>query len=164
MSIIWCELSPCFRLSTIFCVFWTLSNAVPRTLQTICLQNIISWPLDVLFGSSEFSWIKSQLWFGTPFQHAKWEKVTKYILEKMIQNRARKQQQDRAGEDGRRPGEPILFQVGQRWHLVVVVIVVTLVVVWSTAKEEKSQFFAAPGIVAYRIGSWGWYSLTNWAN
>ena len=85
MSIIWCELSPCFRLSTIFCVFWTLSNAVPRTLQTICLQNIISWPLDVLFGSSEFSWIKSQLWFGTPFQHAKWEKVTKYILEKMIQ-------------------------------------------------------------------------------
>ena len=53
----------------------------------------------------------------------------KSILEKMIQNRARKQQQDRAGEDGRRPGEPILFQVGQRWHLVVVVIVVTLVVV-----------------------------------
>ena len=38
----------------------------------------------------------------------------------MIQNRARKQQQDRAGEDGRRPGEPILFQVGQRLLLVMV--------------------------------------------
>ena len=33
----------------------------------------------------------------------------------MIQNRARKQHQDRAGEEGgRRPGEPILFNVGQR--------------------------------------------------
>ena len=36
-------------------------------------------------------------------------------LQKMIQNRARKQHQDRAGEEGgRRPGEPILFNVGQR--------------------------------------------------
>ena len=123
MSIIWCELSPCFRLSTIFCVFWRLSNAVPRTLQTICLQ-YISWPLHVLFGWSEFSSIKSQLWFGIMvhhFFHVRRMKKNhlkpmpiKSILEKMIQNRARKQQQDRAGEDGRRPGEPILFQVGQR--------------------------------------------------
>ena len=47
-------------------------------------------------------------------------KPNKRLLEKMIQNRARKQQQDRAGEDGRRPGEPILFQVGQRLLLVMV--------------------------------------------
>ena len=167
MSIIWCELSPCFRLSTIFCVFWTLSNAVPRTLQTICLQNIISWPLDVLFGSSEFSWIKSQLWFGTPFQHAKWEKATKYILEKMIQNRARKQQQDRAGEDGRRPGEPILFQVGQRWLLVVVVIFWGWW--WSGQRPNKKRDSSLQHQALWRSGSWllgSWwrYSLPIWAN
>ena len=61
----------------------------------------------------------------------------KSILEKMIQNRARKQQQDRAGEDGRRPGEPILFQVGQRWLLVVVVIFVTMVVVNGQRRKES---------------------------
>ena len=33
-------------------VFWRLSIAVPRTLQTMCLQNIISWPLDIMFGWS----------------------------------------------------------------------------------------------------------------
>ena len=125
-------------------VFWRLSNAVPRTLQTMCLQNIISWPLDVMFGWSEFSSIKSQLWFGTPFltrmqneeNHLK-PKPINYILEKMIQNRARKQQQDRAGEDGRRPGEPILFQVGQRWLLAVVVIFVTMVVVNGQRRKES---------------------------
>ena len=77
-------------------------------------------------------------------------KPNKRLLEKMIQNRARKQQQDRAGEDGRRPGEPILFNVGQRCFFVVLVIFLRGRW-WAVAKEEKNQFFPTPDIVAFTL-------------
>ena len=77
-------------------------------------------------------------------------KPNKRLLEKMIQNRARKQQQDRAGEDGRRPGEPILFNVGQRCFFVVLVIFLRGRW-WALAKEEKNQFFPTPDVVAFTL-------------
>ena len=127
-------------------VFWRLSNAVPWSFQTMCFQKIISWRLNILFGWSEFLWIKPKNCFGAPFltcrqmkeNHPK-PKPNKRLLEKMIQNRARKQQQDRAGEDGRRPGEPILFNVGQRCLFVVLVIfAMTVTVVGTGQREEES--------------------------
>ena len=126
-------------------VFWRLSNAVPWSFQTMCLQKIISWPLNILFGWSEFSWIKTENCFCAPFlicgqmkENHHNPKPNKRLLEKMIQNRARKQQQDRAGEDGRRPGEPILFNVGQRCFFCCVGYFFARTVVGSGQRGEES--------------------------
>ena len=112
-------------------------------------------------------------WYTISYMYAEWKKNNlkpmpiKSILEKMIQNRARKQQQDRAGEDGRRPGEPILFQVGQRWLLVVVVIFWGWW--WSGQRPNKKRDSSLQHQALWRSGSWllgSWwrYSLPIWAN